>query len=99
MKLEHHVLFWDKESYEKALKCIRKKVYKNKKIDGFILLPFHSLVKYIEDFTTYAMLTKAGLIQQKRHEFNNWKELDEALEKIDLEKSLGVWGKFIIQMK
>lgn len=99
MRIETHILFWDKESYGKALKCIRKKVYKDKKIDGFILLPFHSLVKYIEDFTTYAMLTKSGLIQQKRHEFNNWEDLEKVLEKIDLEKFLGIWGKFIIQMK
>lgn len=100
MKIEHHISFWDKKSYEKAIKYLKnKKQYKKKQIDGFIMLPFHSLVKIYEDFQTYAMCTKAGLIQQNREDFNGWEEFDKVLKKVDSSNPKGIWGKFIVQVK
>lgn len=100
VRIEHHICFWDKVSYKKAIKEAQKKIYKDKSIFGFLLGVSTSLIRYIPDFQTYAMLTKAGLIQTKKVEFSNWEEFSKAIEDFKIDDfPKGIWGKIIILVK
>jgi len=59
------------------------------------------LPKVYEDFETYALLTKGGLMQQKMKAFNSLEELYELVKEIDEDETVykGIWGRIIIIIK
>lgn len=100
VRIEHHLCFWDEKSFNGAIKEAKKKMYKGKSMYGFFLGITSTLVRYIPDFQTYAMLTKAGLVQSKKIDFDDWEQFAKAIEDFKIDNySKGIWGKIIILYK
>jgi len=99
MRVEHHYMFWNKKTFEEVVKYVKnRKKYKDKEIGGFLILISNIIVKVAEDFQTYALITKAGLVQSDNKNFSSWEELDEILTKYDLDTFKGIWGKIIVEI-
>jgi hypothetical protein len=100
MIVQHHILFYDKKSYFKAIKYVlNKKNYSKKEVFGFIMLPKRILIKIKEDFDTYNKITRAGLIVQDHKEFKSLEELEKITKELDIEKYIGIWGKIIVVVR
>lgn len=99
IKLEHHILFCGTEGYKKAIKKLSSKKYREQTISGFIMLVVEPLIKIDgDDFISYALATKAGLMRFERKQFQSWEEFKRLTEIIEPDDYKGIWGKFIIEM-
>lgn len=99
MKIEHHILFCGTEGYYKAVKKISTKKYRKQTVSGFIMLVIEPLIKLDgDDFISWALATKAGLIKFERKQFQSWEEFNILTGKIKPEEYKGIWGKFIIDI-
>jgi len=99
MRIDYHILFWDKKSFKDAMKYMARKQFKDKPVDGIVLLPTRILPKIEEDYLTYGLCMKAGLIQANKVEFSGREQYDERIKAINIEEIDKVFGTFVIHYK
>ena len=99
ISLEHHILFCGTDGYKKAVKKLSSRKYQEHTVSGFVMLVVEPLIKIDgNDFISYALATKAGLIKFERNQFQSWEEFNKLVETTEPDNYKGIWGKFIIKM-